>query len=55
MFWLSLLLFVFSIYCLFSTVLTLRKYKKKYGEHLERFLNGYDEFGDFGNTTNRNN
>lgn len=41
MFWISLLLFLAGLYFFIDTTIVLKKYKKIYGEDLERFLNGY--------------
>lgn len=39
MFYIGLILFILGAFSLFSTIVTLKKYKKQYGKDLEDFLN----------------
>lgn len=36
----SIVFFVLGLYAMYSTVKLLKQYKKKYGEDLERFIDG---------------
>lgn len=39
MFYIGLIFLIFGVICLFSTIVTLKKFKKQYGDELGDFLN----------------